>query len=151
MDRATAELWMRAALAEARDAGAEGEVPVGAVVLVNDKIVGRAHNHSVRLRDPTAHAEVLALRRAAHGLGNYRLPGSVVVVTIEPCAMCVGAMIHARVEQLVYGAADPKAGAVDSHLGLAAAPHLNHTIDVVSGVLARECGDLLRAFFESRR
>jgi tRNA(adenine34) deaminase len=151
MNQAAAELWMREALAEARKAAEEGEVPVGAVLLINEKIVGRGHNHSIRSHDPSAHAEILALRHAGHLMRNYRLPGSILIATIEPCAMCIGAMIHARVEQLIYGAADPKGGAVDSHLGLAAAPHLNHTIEVVGGVLADECGDLLRAFFESRR
>ena len=142
---------MREALAEARKAEAEGEVPVGAVVLVNEKIFGRGHNHSIRSNDPSAHAEILALRHAAHSMRNYRLPGSILVCTIEPCVMCVGAMIHGRVEQLVYGATDHKAGAVDSHLHLASAPHLNHSIEVVPDVLADECGALLRAFFASRR
>lgn len=151
MDRATAELWMREALAEARKAEAQGEVPVGAVLLVNEKIIARGHNLSIRAHDPTAHAEVLALRYGAQSMRNYRLPGSILVATIEPCAMCVGAMVHARVEQVVYGAPDPKAGAVDSHLRLADAPHLNHKIEVMAGVLNDECSGLLRAFFASRR
>lgn len=151
MDLAAAESWMREAIAEARKAGTEGEVPVGAVLLVNDKIVARAHNRSVQASDPTAHAEILALRQAALSLRNYRLPGSVMVVTVEPCAMCVGAMIHARVEELVFGAADPKAGAVSSHFHLAAAPQLNHRIAVTAGILEEECGALLRAFFATRR
>src|SRR5262245_29398347 len=129
MNQATAELWMREALEEAGKAQAEGEVPVGAVLLINEKIVGRGHNHSIRSHDPTAHAEILALRHGAHSMRNYRLPGSILVVTIEPCAMCVGAMIHGRVEQVIYGAPDPKAGAIDSHLRLHDAPHLNHSID----------------------
>ena len=142
---------MREAILEAHKAQAEGEVPVGAVLLVNEKIIARGHNHSIRTHDPTAHAEVLALRHGAHSMRNYRLPGSILVVTIEPCAMCVGAMIHARVEQVIYGAPDPKGGAVDSHLGLTSAPQLNHRIDVVAGILADECGELLRSFFEARR
>ena len=151
MDRATAEMWMREALIEASKAEAEGEVPVGAVLLINEKIVGRGHNHSIRTHDPSSHAEILALRHAAHNLKNYRLPGSILVVTIEPCLMCTGAMIHARVEEVVYGAPDPKGGALDSNFHLADAEPLNHKIEVTSGVLAEECGDLVRAFFASRR
>jgi tRNA(adenine34) deaminase len=111
MDRQTAELWMREAITEAQKAQAEGEVPVGAVLLVNEKIIARGHNHSIRSHDPSGHAEVIALRHGAHSMRNYRLPGSILVVTIEPCIMCVGAMVHARVEQVIYGATDPKAGA----------------------------------------
>src|SRR5437867_12425546 len=107
MDLVAAEFWMREALAEARRAEAESEVPVGAVLLVNGKIVGRGHNHCVRSHDPTAHAEILAIRHGSHGLRNYRLPGSVLVVSLEPCVMCAGAIIQARIEELVYGAADP--------------------------------------------
>ncbi len=151
MDRSAAELWMREALAEAAKAEAEGEVPVGAVVLINEKIVGRGHNHCIRSHDPTAHAEILALRHAAHNLRNYRRPGSVLVATVEPCAMCMGAMIHARVEELVYGAMDPKGGAVDSHFHLADSAVLNHKISVVSGLLEVECSSLLTKFFQSRR
>jgi tRNA(adenine34) deaminase len=142
---------MREALVEARKAEAQGEVPVGAVILVNGKVVGRGHNHSIRGHDPSAHAEVMALRHGARNMCNYRMPGSILIVTVEPCVMCVGAMIQARVEELVFGAADPKAGAVHSHFQLAAAPALNHRIDVTSGILEEECGALLRAFFESRR
>jgi len=151
MDRAAAEFWMREALVEARKAEAEGEVPVGAVLLINEKIVGRGHNHSIRAHDPTAHAEVLALRHGAHNMRNYRLPGSILVVTIEPCVMCAGAMIQARVEEVVFGAADPKAGAITSHFQLAEAPPLNHSIQITSGILEDECGAMLRSFFESRR
>jgi tRNA(adenine34) deaminase len=151
MDQATAESWTREALEEARKAEAEGEVPVGALLLVNGKIVGRGHNHCIRSNDPTAHAEILAIRHASHGLRNYRLPGSVLVVSLEPCVMCAGAIIQARVEELIYGAADPKAGAIRSHLRVADAPHLNHRIEVFSGILEEECGALLRAFFETRR
>ena len=151
MERASAERWMREALEEARRAEPEGEIPVGAIILINEKIVGRAHNHSIRSHDPTAHAEVLALRHAAHSMRNYRLPGSILVVTVEPCLMCVGALIHARVDEIVFGAPDPKAGAVQSVFQMANVPQLNHQIAVTSGVLAEECGGLLRAFFESRR
>jgi len=142
---------MREALVEARKAGAMGEVPVGAILLVNGKIVGRGHNHSIGSWDPTAHAEILALRHAAHSLRNYRMPGSILVVTLEPCVMCAGAMIQARVDEIVYGAADPKAGAICSQFQLADGMPLNHTIEVTAGVLEEECAALLRAFFESRR
>jgi tRNA(adenine34) deaminase len=151
MDQATAEFWMREALHEARKAESEGEVPVGAVVLINEKIVGRGHNHPVRMHDPSAHAEILALRHAAHMLKNYRLPGSTLVVTVEPCVMCLGAMIQARVEDLIFGVCDPKSGAVESHFHLADAPQLNHRISVMSGILAEECRGLLQSFFEARR
>jgi tRNA(adenine34) deaminase len=151
MDPAAAELWMREALAEAHKAGGAGEVPVGAVVLLNGKIVGRGHNNPIQLHDPTAHAEIVALRQAACNLSNYRLPDSVLIVTIEPCIMCVGAMIQARIGELVYGAADPKAGAVQSCYQLADDGRLNHRIQVTSGVLEDECGSVLKAFFASRR
>ena len=151
MDRSTAESWMQEALEEARKAEAEGEVPVGALVLMHGKIVGRGHNHSIHSCDATAHAEILALRHAGQSLRNYRLPGSVLVVTVEPCVMCVGAMIQSRVEQVVYGTADPKAGAIESHFHLNQNPQLNHKIDVMSGVLAQECSVLLKDFFEARR
>jgi tRNA(adenine34) deaminase len=151
MERTAAERWMQEALEEARRAEAQGEIPVGAIVLINEKVVGRGHNHSIRSHDPTAHAEVVALRHAAHSMRNYRLPGSILVVTVEPCMMCVGAMIHARVDELIFGAADPKAGAVQSVFQMASVPQLNHQIAVTPGVLAKECGGLLRAFFESRR
>ncbi len=151
MDSAAAECWMREALSEAREAEAAGEVPVGAVVLLNGKIVGRGRNNLIGGRDPTAHAEIVALRQAARNVANYRLPGSILVVTIEPCVMCVGAMIQARVEELIYGAADPKAGAVHSRYQLAEENLLNHRIKVTSGVLEEECGAILKAFFASRR
>jgi tRNA(adenine34) deaminase len=151
MDLGTAETWMREALSEARKAEAEGEVPVGAVVLLNEKIVGRGHNSSIQLRDPSAHAEILALRQAARNTSNYRIPGSILIVTIEPCIMCVGAMIQARVEALIYGAADTKAGAVQSCFQLANGAQLNHRIQALSGVLEEDCGSILRAFFASRR
>jgi tRNA(adenine34) deaminase len=151
MDLATAEFWMREAIAEARKAEAEGEVPVGAVVLLNEKIVGRGHNSPIKMKDPSAHAEILALRHAAKNNMNYRLPGTILVVTIEPCVMCVGALIQARVEEVIYGAPDPKAGAIHSQFQLADVPQLNHSFQVTSGVLEAECAGILRAFFNSRR
>jgi len=151
MDLATAELWMREALSEALRAEAEGEVPVGAVLLLNEKIIGRGHNGSIQLNDPTAHAEIVALRQGARNIANYRIPGSILIATVEPCVMCVGAMIHARVDELIYGAADPKAGAVRSQYQLAEVNQLNHKIWVTSGVLEEECGSILRSFFASRR
>ena len=143
--------FMEAALAEAHEAEAEGEVPVGAVVVRDGEIIARAHNQPVGLNDPTAHAEILALRAAAERLGNYRLTGCDLYVTLEPCAMCAGALVHARVRRLVYAATDPKAGAVASLLRLLEAPHLNHRVEVGSGVLAEEAAALLQRFFALRR
>jgi tRNA(adenine34) deaminase len=151
MDRSTAEQWMLEALAEARKAEIEGEVPIGAIVLVDGKIVGRGHNRSIHAHDPCAHAEILALRQAARRMKNYRLPGSILFVTVEPCVMCAGAMIQARVGEVVYGAADPKTGALDSHFHLAGAAQLNHKLRVTSGILEEACSSLMRAFFASRR
>jgi tRNA(adenine34) deaminase len=142
---------MNQALAEARQAEAEGEVPVGAVVVREGEIIAAAHNRPIGLKDPTAHAEILALRAAAARLGNYRLAGCDLYVTLEPCAMCVGALAHARVRRLVYGAADPKTGAVVSCLRLLESPHWNHRVEVTSGVLADESAALLKHFFSSRR
>ena len=142
---------MREALLEAAKAEAEGEVPVGAVLLINDKIIGRGHNHSIQSNDPTAHAEIVALRHAAHSMRNYRLSGSVLVVTVEPCVMCAGALIQARVEEVIFGTADPKAGALASHFHLGEANQLNHRIETVSGILEDECKSRLRGFFEARR
>ena len=151
MDPAVAEMWMKEAIAEARRGGAEGEVPIGAVVLLNGKIVGRGHNSPIQLHDPTAHAEIVALRQASHNTINYRIPGSILLVTIEPCLMCVGAMIHARVEEVVYGAADPKAGAIRSCYQLADQNQLNHRIRVTAGILETECGEIMKEFFQLRR
>jgi tRNA(adenine34) deaminase len=141
---------MREALAQAREAEARGEVPVGAVVVMDGAIVGRGFNQPIATHDPTAHAEVRALRAAGAALANYRLPGSALYVTIEPCLLCVGAIVQARVSTVVYGAADPKGGAVESILRAAELP-LNHRFAVVSGVLAADCAALLVAFFKSRR
>jgi tRNA(adenine34) deaminase len=151
MDSEKAQYWMQEALLEARKADSDGEIPVGAILLMNGKVIGRGCNSSIRLHDPTAHAEIVALREAAVNTSNYRLPGTVLIVTLEPCIMCVGAMIHARVETLVYGAADLKAGAVHSCFNLAHHPHLNHTIQVESGVMADACGSILKDFFRRRR
>jgi len=142
---------MREALDEARRGFADGEVPVGAVVVVGGAIVGRARNAPVALTDPTAHAEVLALRAAGLETGNYRLKGATLYATVEPCAMCCGAALHARVTRVVYGAADPKAGAVTSLYRLLDDSRLNHRATATGGILADECAALLRRFFESRR
>jgi len=143
--------FMELALAEARQAEAEGEVPVGAVVARDGEVIAAAHNRPIGLNDPTAHAEILALRAAAEKLGNYRLAGCDLYVTLEPCAMCVGALVHARLQRLVYAAADPKGGAVASCLRLLESPHWNHRVEVRAGVLAEEAAALLQRFFASRR
>lgn len=143
--------WMQLALAEARAAKDAGEVPVGAVVVQDGSVIGRGHNSPVDLHDPTAHAEILALRMAASAQGNYRLERCTLYVTLEPCAMCVGALLHARVQRVVYGAADPKAGAAGSVVDLTVDARLNHQTVVQGGVLAEECGALLRDFFKARR
>ena len=142
---------MRAALDEARAAAEAGEVPIGAVAVVGGAIVARGQNRVLRDCDPTAHAEVVAMRTAAAAVGNYRLPDCELYVTLEPCAMCAGAMIHARLVRLVYGAADPKAGAAGSVLEVLNHPRLNHKMAVTAGVLAEECGELLQEFFRERR
>jgi len=142
---------MKEALALARDAAARGEVPVGAVAVLDGRVVGRGANARESERDPTAHAELLAIRDAARTLGRWRLSGLTLVVTLEPCAMCAGAMVLARIDRLVFGASDPKAGAVGSLMDLSADPRLNHRFAVERGVLADEAGELLRAFFRARR
>ncbi len=145
------ELWMEEALREAVRAKSAGDVPVGAVVVHEGRIVGRGWNRSIAANDPTAHAEIVALREAAATLGNYRLPDCEMFVTLEPCAMCAGAMVHARIRRLVFGADDPKAGAVRSALQVLNHPSLNHQIEVAGGVLGGRCVDLLQAFFRERR
>jgi tRNA(adenine34) deaminase len=142
---------MREALALAREAGERGEVPVGAVAVLEGRIVGRGANARESARDPTAHAELLAIQEAARTLGRWRLSGVTLVVTLEPCTMCAGAMVLARIDRLVYGAPDPKAGAVGSLMDLSQDPRLNHRFPVERGVLAEEAGELLRAFFRARR
>jgi tRNA(adenine34) deaminase len=139
------------ALDEARAAASAGEVPVGAIVVENGVVVGRGQNRVIRDADPTAHAEIVALREAGRNLGNYRLPGCELFVTLEPCAMCAGAMIHARLSRLVYATDDPKAGAVHSVLEVLNHPRLNHQMVVTSGELAEESAALLREFFRQRR
>jgi tRNA(adenine34) deaminase len=145
------EGFMREALDEARRGAAAGEVPVGAVVVMDGAVVSRAHNAPIALADPTAHAEVLALRAAGEKRGNYRLGGATLYATVEPCAMCCGAALHARVARVVYGARDPKAGAVESLYRLLDDARLNHRAAVTGGVLADEAARLLSTFFESRR
>ncbi len=143
--------WMAEALLEARTAGGEGEIPIGAVVVVEGRIVGRGRNARERLRDPTAHAEMLALQEAARSLGRWRLSGATVYATLEPCPMCAGALVNARVDRLVYGVADPKAGAAGTLFDIPRDERLNHRIAVESGVLGEECGAVLRDFFRARR
>lgn len=145
------EDFMRAALEQARMAGACEEVPVGAVVVLDGEIVGRGFNQPIRQHDPTAHAEVMALRDAAERLGNYRLPGCELYVTLEPCAMCSGAIMHSRVARVVFGARDPKTGVAGSVIDLFAEPRLNHHASITGGVLADECGSMLSSFFAARR
>ena len=142
---------MRAALAEAAKAAAAGEVPVGAVLARDGAIVARGWNRPISTRDPTAHAEIVALRDAAAALGNYRLPGCELYVTLEPCAMCVGAIVHARIARIVYGARDPKTGACGSIIDLPALATFNHHGTFEGGVLAAECGEILKRFFAERR
>ena len=142
---------MRQAMAQAERAQAQGEVPVGAVLVIDGEVVGEGFNQPVASHDPTAHAEIQALRTAALRRGNYRLNGSTLYVTLEPCVMCAGAIIHARVERVVFGAYDPRAGAAGSIFDVLGTDRLNHRVEVVGGVLAQECGTQLRAFFEARR
>lgn len=145
------EILMRAALEEARAAAETAEVPIGAVIVAGGTIVGRGQNRVLRDLDPAAHAEIVAMRAAAQTIGNYRLVDCELYCTIEPCVMCAGAMIHARVKRLVYGASDPKAGAAGSVLSVVNHAQLNHQVAVTPGVLAEECGTLLREFFRERR
>jgi tRNA(adenine34) deaminase len=144
------DAFMELALAQAQLAGAAGEVPVGAVVVLDGAVVGRGYNRPIGTSDPTAHAEVLALRDAGRAAGNYRLPGGTLYVTVEPCLMCVGAIVHARISRVVYGVSDPKGGAVRSVLEVDRLP-LNHRFEAVEGVLGEECRALLQAFFRERR
>ena len=142
---------MRLALVQAQAAALRGEVPVGALVVLDDRILAAAGNRTITDRDPTAHAEIVALREAAHRAGNYRLLGASVYVTVEPCAMCAGALVQARVARLIYGADEPKGGAVRTCMRVLDAPALNHRVEVVSGVLAKESAQLLQSFFSLRR
>ena len=143
--------FMRYALNRAILAGERGEVPVGAIVVVDGEIVAEGFNQPIATNDPTAHAEIVALRRAAAELRNYRLPAATLYVTIEPCQMCVGAMVHARLARLVYGAPEPKAGAIESAMRAHEHPALNHRLEVIGGVLADEAREVMQAFFQDRR
>jgi tRNA(adenine34) deaminase len=143
--------YMGLALAEAQAAAEKGEVPVGCVISIGDGVVARAGNETISACDPSAHAEIVALRAAAKTIGNYRLSGATVYVTVEPCAMCAGAMIQARIARLVYGCDDPKGGAVHSCFEIFSHPALNHRVEVLGGVLAHECARVMQAFFALRR
>ena len=142
---------MAAALELAREARERGEVPVGAVLVMDGEILGRGFNQPVSRNDPTAHAEIVALRDAGREAGNYRLPGSTMYVTIEPCQMCVGAMVHARVARVVYGTPEPKAGAIESAMRAHEHPSLNHRLEATGRVMEEECRDVIQAFFKERR
>lgn len=142
---------MRAAVGEADAAGAAGEIPVGALVVIGGEIIGAGQNRSIRDSDPSGHAEIIALRAAAACRSNFRLTGATLYVTLEPCAMCVGAVVQARLARVVFGAYDPKAGALGSAIDLSESHAFNHRFEVLGGVLAEECGDRLRRFFEARR
>ena len=143
--------FMALALAQAQLSAQAGEVPVGAVLVRNGQVIAKAFNQPIGLHDPSAHAEMLVLRAAGQSEGNYRLPGTTLYVTLEPCAMCAGAMLHARVERVVFGALDPKTGAAGSALNLFANQQINHQTQAEGGVLAEECGDVLKRFFKERR
>ena len=143
--------FMQLALAEARASAEAGEVPIGAVIVYQGEIIARAQNSVIRHVDPTAHAEIIAMRTAAKAIGNYRLAGCTLYVTLEPCAMCAGAMVHARLDRLVFAAADPKAGACGSVLSVLNHPQLNHQMQVEQGIAAEESAELLRGFFRERR
>ena len=151
MSTHTHEHWMKQAIAHAEQAAALDEVPIGAILVVDNQIIGQGYNQPISSSDPTAHAEIVAIRQAAHDTGNYRLPNTTLYVTIEPCTMCVGAIIHARIASLVFGAREPRAGAVSSQGSLFDATHYNHQVRVTEGILADQCGDLMRCFFESKR
>jgi tRNA(adenine34) deaminase len=145
------EFFMACALAEARQAQAAAEVPIGAVVVIDNQIAGRGHNQPIGQRDPTAHAEIIALREAAQRIGNYRLVNATLYVTIEPCVMCAGALVNARVKRLVFGATEERFGAVSSLFQLCTHSSLNHRVEVTAGVLADECRALMQSFFKQRR
>lgn len=145
------EKWMKMAIKAAQAAADQGEIPVGAVLIRDGSLIAAAGNQPIGRHDPTAHAEIRALRMASRHFENYRLPGSTLYVTLEPCLMCIGAIIHARIERLVYGAVDPKTGAVHSLYQIGCDPRLNHALHITAGVLAEECGGLLRSFFKAKR
>jgi len=143
--------WMREALKQAHKAEAKGEVPVGAVLVKGDKLIAKAYNRPISKNDPTAHAEIIALRKAGEKLNNYRLPDTTLYVTLEPCAMCVGAIIHARVSRVVFGAKDPKTGALGGVFDLSVSDLSNHKPKVISGIMEDECANLLKSFFVKKR
>jgi tRNA(adenine34) deaminase len=148
---ASDEAWMRRALDLAQQAAEQGEVPVGALLVIDGGVIGTGRNQPIAAHDPTAHAEIMALRSAAQRIGNYRLTGSTLYVTLEPCVMCAGAIIHARVARVVFGATDPKTGAAGSVFDTLLSPLHNHRVDVAGGVMAEQCGMLLKTFFLARR
>jgi len=150
-DRKVDERYMKMALEEAEEAGRKGEVPVGAILVKGDRVLARDHNRCIGLNDPTAHAEILVLRKAGEMLRNYRLNDTVMYVTAEPCPMCAAAMIHGRISQLVFGTAESKFGAVESKFRLFQGNGLNHKVEVDRGVLEKECSEILRIFFKERR
>lgn len=143
--------FMQEALEQAKLAALDGEVPVGAILVRDGEVIGRGFNQPIGNHDPSAHAEMLALRTAAQGVANYRLPGATLYVTLEPCVMCSGAMLHARIDRVVFGAPDPKTGAAGSVLDIFASKQINHQTQVEGGILAEECGQILRDFFRERR
>jgi tRNA(adenine34) deaminase len=145
------EFYMRHAISEARQAEINGEVPVGAVIVLNRRIIGTGFNRPIGLTDPTAHAEIQAIRAAARQIGNYRLTGSTLYVTVEPCAMCAGSLINARISRLVYGTPDLRAGAIESVFRIADNSSLNHRVEVTSGILDEECREIMQSFFRARR
>ena len=149
-DRQKDEFYMRMALEEAQRAGRSGEVPVGAVLVRGEEVLAKDHNRPIELRDPTAHAEILVLRKGGSALDNYRLNDTVMYVTAEPCGMCASAMVHARIDRLVFGAREPKFGAVESRFRLLE-QRFNHSVKVEGGILGRECAEVLKAFFQERR
>ena len=149
--KVTDERWMRLALEQAKQAESEGEVPVGAVVVIDDKVIGQGRNQSLGFHDPSAHAEIMAMREAGKTLSNYRLPGSTLYVTLEPCMMCAGAILHARIERVVFGARDEKTGAVGSIANLLENPLANHRCRVTAGILPEQSLLLLANFFQQRR
>lgn len=151
LENLTDEFWMDFALAEARQAVRVGEVPIGAVIVLNDEIIGRGHNQPIRSCDPTAHAEIMALREAARRIENYRLTNATIYVTIEPCAMCAGAIVNARIQRLVYGAVEPRQGAVDSIFQICTNSSLNHQVEVTAGIKEEDCKAIMQRFFKARR
>jgi tRNA(Arg) A34 adenosine deaminase TadA len=151
MDREFHEVYMKMALKEAEKAGARGEVPVGAILLKGYQVLAKDHNRCIELSDPTAHAEILVLRKGGEILRNYRLNGTVMYVTAEPCPMCVSAMVHGRISRLVFGSCEPKFGAVESKFKLLSGKGLNHKVKVQRGILEKECGEILKVFFRERR